>query len=78
MYIAVYENPEKMENKVFNIDINNYTWESWYNEISRRHWILFKEKTCDLPIFDIDECMELWQMSISHLIAMMDFLKINK
>ena len=49
MYIAVYENPEKRENKLFCIDINTYTWDSWYDEVMRRH----KENT-DLPMYDVD------------------------
>lgn len=73
MYIAVYENPEFKENKLFCIDINKYTWQSWYSENMRRH-----KENIDLPIYDVDEVWEIWNMSINHLKDMIDFLKVNK
>ena len=77
MKLQIYKYPEWKETKIWYIKIKKEFAELWYQEISRRHWILFRDKTIDLPMYDVDESYELWKMSISHLKDMMDFLKDN-
>lgn len=75
MKLAIYKYPEWEEDYIWTIEIKERYAELWYKEISRRHWILFRDQTIDLPMYDIDESFELWKMSISHLRDMMDFLR---
>lgn len=77
MKLSIYKYPEEREDYIWTIEIKERYAELWYKEISRRHWIWFRDKTCDLPMYDVDESFELWQMSISHLRDMMDFLRDN-
>lgn len=53
---------------LFKIHISLDKWNLWYTEVMRRI------KAWESEVFDIDECLELWQMSHKHFEEMDKFL----
>lgn len=48
-------------------------WNEWYDEQMRR----FADKDCELPMFDIDECIGIGTIGDHHLQEFFKFIKAN-
>ena len=73
MKLTIYKYPEKKEDYIWVIDINERCTNLWYNEMNNR-WREVRHNP-EIKIFDIDESYETGQMSLDHLLEMIKFLK---